>query len=142
MRTVAKRKAYAGEPYWGRPAPGLGVDRPRIWVLGLAPAAHGANRTGRVFTGDRSGDQLFAALHPPEQSWASRVGCLRTLKHIGYRLGTGVMIGLPGQTVDDLVGDRHDGGVVFDDQHGVAGIPQGLQHRVNLSFGYEFRCLC
>ncbi len=63
MRTVAKRKAYAGEPYWGRPAPGLGVDRPRIWVLGLAPAAHGANRTGRVFTGDRSGDFLFAALH-------------------------------------------------------------------------------
>lgn len=62
-RTVAKRKAYAGEPYWGRPAPGLGVDRPRIWVLGLAPAAHGANRTGRVFTGDRSGDFLFAALH-------------------------------------------------------------------------------
>ncbi len=62
-RLVAKRKAYAAEPYWGRPVPGLGPARPRIWVLGLAPAAHGANRTGRVFTGDRSGDFLFAALH-------------------------------------------------------------------------------
>ena len=60
---VVKRRAYAAEPYWGRPAPGWGSDHPRILVLGLAPAAHGANRTGRVFTGDRSGDQLFAALH-------------------------------------------------------------------------------
>ena len=60
---VAKRKAFAEQPYWGRPAPGWGAVRPRILVLGLAPAAHGANRTGRVFTGDRSGDQLFAALH-------------------------------------------------------------------------------
>lgn len=60
---VLKRRAYAGEPYWGRPIPGWGSPRPRILVLGLAPAAHGGNRTGRVFTGDRSGDQLFAALH-------------------------------------------------------------------------------
>jgi uracil-DNA glycosylase len=62
-KTLAKRKAYADEPYWGRPTTGFGADRPRIWVLGLAPAAHGANRTGRVFTGDRSGDFLFASLH-------------------------------------------------------------------------------
>lgn len=60
---AAKRKAFAEQPYWGRPATGWGSSRPRILVLGLAPAAHGANRTGRVFTGDRSGDQLFAALH-------------------------------------------------------------------------------
>jgi len=60
---MAKRKAFAEQPYWGRPATGWGSSRPRILVLGLAPAAHGANRTGRVFTGDRSGDQLFAALH-------------------------------------------------------------------------------
>ncbi|HTM84919.1 MAG TPA: uracil-DNA glycosylase [Mycobacterium sp.] len=60
---VAKRKSFADQPYWGRPAPGLGVTRPRVMIVGLAPAAHGANRTGRVFTGDRSGDFLFAALH-------------------------------------------------------------------------------
>ncbi len=60
---VLKRRAYASEPYWGRPITGWGSSRPRILVLGLAPAAHGGNRTGRVFTGDRSGDQLFAALH-------------------------------------------------------------------------------
>jgi uracil-DNA glycosylase len=60
---VEKRKSFAREPYWGRPAPGWGSARPRVMVIGLAPAAHGANRTGRVFTGDRSGDFLFAALH-------------------------------------------------------------------------------
>lgn len=60
---VQKRRAFAGQPYWGRPVPGWGDERPRIFVVGLAPAAHGANRTGRIFTGDRSGDQLFAALY-------------------------------------------------------------------------------
>ncbi len=60
---VAKRRAFAVEPYWGRPITGWGSATPRILVLGLAPAAHGGNRTGRVFTGDRSGDQLFAALY-------------------------------------------------------------------------------
>ncbi len=60
---VEKRKSYAAEPYWGRPAPGWGAARPRVMIVGLAPAAHGANRTGRVFTGDRSGDFLFASLH-------------------------------------------------------------------------------
>lgn len=60
---VAKRKSYADQPYWGRPIPGWGSARPRVMIVGLAPAAHGGNRTGRVFTGDRSGDFLFAALH-------------------------------------------------------------------------------
>ncbi|OMB85002.1 MULTISPECIES: uracil-DNA glycosylase [Mycolicibacterium] len=60
---VAKRKSFADQPYWGRPATGLGPENPGIFIVGLAPAAQGANRTGRVFTGDRSGDFLFAALH-------------------------------------------------------------------------------
>jgi uracil-DNA glycosylase family 4 len=58
-----KRASFAHETYWGRPVPGFGDPAARLLVLGLAPAAHGANRTGRVFTGDRSGDFLFAALH-------------------------------------------------------------------------------
>jgi uracil-DNA glycosylase family 4 len=58
-----KRRQFADEEYWGRPVPGWGDDDPRIMILGLAPAAHGGNRTGRIFTGDRSGDFLFAALH-------------------------------------------------------------------------------
>jgi uracil-DNA glycosylase family 4 len=54
---------YAGQRYWARPLPGFGDPSARIMIVGLAPAAHGGNRTGRIFTGDRSGDFLFAALH-------------------------------------------------------------------------------
>ena len=60
---VEKRAAFADREYWGRPVPGFGDPAARIVAVGLAPAAHGGNRTGRVFTGDRSGDFLFAALH-------------------------------------------------------------------------------
>jgi uracil-DNA glycosylase family 4 len=63
--TVAqvRRRAYREQTYWGRPVPGFGDPAARLFILGLAPGAHGANRTGRVFTGDRSGDFLYAVLH-------------------------------------------------------------------------------
>src|SRR5512141_1842785 len=58
-----KRRAFRDQDYWGRPIPGWGDPQARVWIIGLAPAANGGNRTGRVFTGDRSGDFLYAALY-------------------------------------------------------------------------------
>ncbi len=74
---VARDKVarYAEEPYWGRPLPGFGDPAARVLIVGLAPAAHGGNRTGRVFTGDRSGDFLWAALH--ETGFADRASSRR-----------------------------------------------------------------
>jgi uracil-DNA glycosylase family 4 len=91
-----KVKRFRDEPYWGRPVPGFGDPDARILIIGLAPAAHGGNRTGRVFTGDASGDFLWAALHAV--GLADRASSRRAddgLTLFGVRIGAAVRCAPP-----------------------------------------------
>ena len=104
---ITKRKSYIDHVYWGRPVTGFGSERPRLVIIGLAPGAHGANRTGRVFTGDSSGDWLFGSLHRigiAKISTSRSIDDGQFLKHT--RVTTAVRCAPPGNAPDVQERDR------------------------------------
>jgi uracil-DNA glycosylase family 4 len=108
-QTVAKekRRAFLDWDYWGKPVAGFGDPNARIWIVGLAPGAHGANRTGRVFTGDRSGDFLFAALH--RMGMANQPGSSHRedgMKLRGVYIGAAVRCAPPGNKPEGMEIER------------------------------------
>ncbi len=135
VATAGRRASFAEQPYWGRPGPGFGDPSPQVLVVGLAPAANGTNRTGRMFTGDRSGDWIYAALHragyaSQPQSWASGDG----LQLTGVRIVAAVRCAPPGNkpTPDE----RHTCGQWLDRDLELAG--PGLRSMLALgSIGWD-----
>ena len=99
-----KRASFADEEYWGRPVPGFGDPAASVLLLGLAPAAHGANRTGRVFTGDRSGDFLFAgSIGRTDLTGGSHPEMLKSLRERVLPLADDVVV-LPGHGGQTTIG--------------------------------------